>query len=266
MALFKILKGAGNLPSTKTEGWAYVKKTGTDSADFFVDYDTSSRLKINKYADEATKWKKSITVSFDSGDVLGDFTFDGGGDISGIDLQVKDDSHNHIISNIDGLADELALAKKSAGSADTSSKIFLVGATSQATTAQTYSHDTVYVDTSGNLNTNALMINTTGTPSIKFASTGYNYLLASANSSLAFCTGSSATLGNSGLVVNSTGAIPGVTDKFNLGTSSYRWNNIVGKTLTGDYIKGGQVSGSIILEVKPSTYTSSIAGHIWIST
>lgn len=266
MALFKILKGAGNLPSTKTEGWAYVKKTGTDSADFFVDYDTSSRLKINKYADEATKWKKSITVSFDSGDVLGDFTFDGGGDISGIDLQVKDDSHNHIISNIDGLADELALAKKSAGSANTSSKIFLVGATSQATTAQTYSHDTVYVDTSGNLNTNALMINTTSTPSIKFARTSYNYLLAPANGSIALCAASSPGLASSSLVVNSTSVLPGATDTFNLGTSSYRWNNIVGKTITGAEIKGGTVSGQIILEVKPATYTSTTTGHIWIST
>jgi len=135
MALFKILKGAGNLPAVKTEGWAYVKKTGDDAADFFVDYDSTSRLKINKYADEATKWKKSITISFDSGDVEGSFSFDGARDISDIDLQVKDDSHNHIISNIDGLADELALAKKSAGSTNTSSKIFLVGATSQATTA-----------------------------------------------------------------------------------------------------------------------------------
>lgn len=271
MALFKILKGAGDLPATKTEGWAYVKKTENDAADFFVDYDTTSRLKINKYADEATKWKKSITVSFDSGDVSGNFSFDGSRDISGIDLQVKDDSHNHIIANVDGLADDLSLAKKSAGSTNTNNKIFLVGATSQTTTSQTYSHDTVYVDTDGNLNTNALMINTTGAPSIKFARTSYNYLLAPANGSLAFCAANSAALADSGLVVNSAGAIPGATDKFNLGTSNYRWNNIVGKTLTGEtltgnYIKGGQVSGSIILEVKPSTYTSSIPGHIWIST
>lgn len=266
MALFKILKGVGDLPATKTEGWAYVKKTENDAADFFVDYDTTSRLKINKYADEAKKWKKSITVSFDSGDVLGDFSFDGSGDISGINLQVKDDSHNHIIANVDGLADDLSLAKKSAGSTNTNNKIFLVGATSQTTTSQTYSHDTVYVDTDGNLNTNALMINTTGAPSIKFARTSQNYLLAPANGSLAFCAANSAALADSSLVVNSSGAIPGATDKFNLGTSNYRWNNIVGKTLTGDFIKGGQVSGSIILERKPSDYTSSIPGHIWIST
>ena len=42
--------------------------------------------------------------------------------------------------------------KNTAGSTDTSSKIFLVGATSQATNPQTYSHDTVFVDASGQLN------------------------------------------------------------------------------------------------------------------
>ena len=42
--------------------------------------------------------------------------------------------------------------KNTAGSTDTSSKIFLVGATSQAANPQTYSHDTAFVDTSGQLN------------------------------------------------------------------------------------------------------------------
>ena len=443
MALFKILKGAGNLPTTKTEGWAYVKKTGNNSADFYVDYDGDTRLKINysadvltgkpsmtivrgqsdgpvltitaggktsdektfpkatdtqsgvvttadqifagnKFtkgthiglvnggeadqfldfaytgdpttkntkapgaswrigalnsgsgdsnyfvvqtggsdtnatvwnnaiqigmntldmtlggdllpkatntltigtadlkwkniyattftgnltgiADYASRWSSSRTVTFAKGDVTGSFSINGEANVDNVVLTVVDDSHNHIIANVDGLADDLSLAKKSAGSTDTNNKIFLVGATSQTTTSQTYSHDTVYVDTDGNLNTNALMINTTGAPSIKFARTSYNYLLAPANGSLAFCAANSAALADSGLVVNSSGAIPGATDKFNLGTSKYRWNNIVGKTLTGDFIKGGQVSGSIILERKSSDYTSSIPGHIWIST
>lgn len=57
MALFKILKGAGDLPETKHEGWAYVQKTGPDSADFYVDYDDKTRIRIGKHAissDEAT--------------------------------------------------------------------------------------------------------------------------------------------------------------------------------------------------------------------
>ena len=39
--------------------------------------------------------------------------------------------------------------KNTAGSTDTSSKIFLIGATSQAVNPQTYSHDTAYVGTDG---------------------------------------------------------------------------------------------------------------------
>lgn len=45
--------------------------------------------------------------------------------------------------------------KNTAGSTDTSSKIFLVGATSQAASPQTYSHDTAFVDTNGRLNSAA---------------------------------------------------------------------------------------------------------------
>lgn len=44
--------------------------------------------------------------------------------------------------------------KNTAGSTNTSSKIFLVGATSQTANAQTYSHDTVYVGTDGCLYSN----------------------------------------------------------------------------------------------------------------
>lgn len=42
--------------------------------------------------------------------------------------------------------------KNTAGSTDTSSKIFLIGATSQAANPQTYSNDAVFVDTAGQLN------------------------------------------------------------------------------------------------------------------
>ena len=44
--------------------------------------------------------------------------------------------------------------KNTAGSTDTSSKIFLIGATSQAANPQTYSHDTAYVGTDGYLYSN----------------------------------------------------------------------------------------------------------------
>ena len=45
--------------------------------------------------------------------------------------------------------------KNTAGSTDTSSKLFLIGATLQAANPQTYSHDTAFVDTNGRLNSAA---------------------------------------------------------------------------------------------------------------
>ena len=48
--------------------------------------------------------------------------------------------------------------KNTAGSTNTSSKIFLVGATSQAANPQTYSHDTAYVGTNGHLYSNSKQV------------------------------------------------------------------------------------------------------------
>ena len=52
--------------------------------------------------------------------------------------------------------------KNTAGSTDTSSKIFLIGATSQAANPQTYSHDTAYVGTDGCLYSNSKKVATLG--------------------------------------------------------------------------------------------------------
>jgi hypothetical protein len=49
MALFKILKGANDLPEDKHNGWAYVKKISDDKAEFYVDYNDDTRLQIGKY-------------------------------------------------------------------------------------------------------------------------------------------------------------------------------------------------------------------------
>ena len=48
--------------------------------------------------------------------------------------------------------------KNTAGSTNTSSKIFLIGATSQAANPQTYSHDTAYVGTNGHLYSNSKQV------------------------------------------------------------------------------------------------------------
>ena len=48
--------------------------------------------------------------------------------------------------------------KNTAGSTNTSSKLFLIGSTSQAANPQTYSHDTVYVGTDGCLYSNSTRV------------------------------------------------------------------------------------------------------------
>lgn len=52
--------------------------------------------------------------------------------------------------------------KNTAGSTNSSSKLFLIGATSQATNPQTYSHDTVYVGTDGCLYSNSTKVSVEG--------------------------------------------------------------------------------------------------------
>ena len=57
--------------------------------------------------------------------------------------------------------------KNTAGSTDSSSKLFLVGATSQAANPQTYSQDTAYVGTDGHLYSNSVqVVNLSGTQSL----------------------------------------------------------------------------------------------------
>lgn len=52
--------------------------------------------------------------------------------------------------------------KNTAGSTDSSSKLFLIGATSQAANPQTYSHDTAYVGTDGCLYSNSTKVSVDG--------------------------------------------------------------------------------------------------------
>lgn len=66
-------------------------------------------------AETADELKVARTVTF-SGDVSGSFQFDGSADVSST-LTVKDDSHNHVISNIDDL--QTTLDAKVAKSGDT---------------------------------------------------------------------------------------------------------------------------------------------------
>lgn len=177
----------------------------TDMNKHLTDYDNPHKMPIA--SDKELGIIKSGT----------DITVDSSGNVS-----VNDNSHNHVISNVDGLqtaldgkapsshthssyvnqnafsnvtvgsttisadtaTDTLTLAagsnititpdatndkitisstntgtntdtKNTAGSTNSSSKLFLIGATSQAANPQTYSHDTAYVGTDGCLYSNS---------------------------------------------------------------------------------------------------------------
>lgn len=78
---------------------------------------------------EASSWKAGAIVSF---------TYDGTSWVMNDYIEDKNDD-----------------TKNTAGSTDSSSKLFIVGATSQAANPQTYSQDTAYVGTDGHLYSNS---------------------------------------------------------------------------------------------------------------
>ena len=78
---------------------------------------------------------------------------------------IKIDKNGHISAY--GSAVTISDTKNTAGSTDSNSKLFLIGATSQAANPQTYSHDTAYVGTDGCLysNSNKVLVEKYGTDS-----------------------------------------------------------------------------------------------------
>ncbi len=84
---------------------------------------------LNGNADTATALQTARSITL-AGDLSGTASFDGTGDVS-ITATVADDSHNHVISNIDGLQTEI----------DT--KAELAGSTGQAFSASTLNATTV---------------------------------------------------------------------------------------------------------------------------
>lgn len=112
--------GSGNLSITTTTNHTHA--AATTSANGFMSSDDKAKLDGITASADAVSFSRSLT----SGTKVGTITING----TGTDLYAP--------TNTD--------TKNTAGSSNTSSKIFLVGATSQASNATTYSHDTTYVD------------------------------------------------------------------------------------------------------------------------
>ena len=124
--------------------------------------------------------------------------------------------------------------KNTAGSTDTSSKIFLVGATSQAANPQTYSHDTVFVDTDGMLNS---ATPTAGNSSTKVATTAF----------VGTALGSYVTTNTAQTISAAKTFSAAVTFANNT------WNSVGDDASIGDH----NVGGHICIKPNSSTYDSS---------
>lgn len=122
--------------------------------------------------------------------------------------------------------------KNTAGSTDTSNKIFLIGATSQAANPQTYSHDTAYVGTDGCLYSGGAKVLTSATDE-KVKMTSYS---TSANLPLLCATAASPTSGSSYGTYYNTGVYANLNTKYIYSsgffqTSDERYKNFNGSIL-----------------------------------
>lgn len=127
----------------------------------------SSTMNINSKGEKAIHYKgTAITAGVIPAGAIATFIYDGTQyQLIGVDVPRVSVSRNLTSGTkvgtitIDGSATDLYCqtnsdTKNTAGSTDSSSKLFLIGATSQAANPQTYSHDTAYVGTDGCLYSN----------------------------------------------------------------------------------------------------------------
>lgn len=124
--------------------------------------------------------------------------------------------------------------KNTAGSTNTSSKIYLIGATSQTTSSQTYSDSGVFT-TGGVLSAKTLEIGaTTAVNHIKFKRDSYCYLGGnSASSMIALNPTGDCSAANSTLVAATDAVFPGTNNTINLGKSSQKWATVYATTFDG---------------------------------
>lgn len=146
--------------------------------------------------------------------------------------------------------------KNTAGSTDSSSKLFLIGATSQAANPQTYSHDTAYVGTDGCLYSNSTKVSVEGHTHSGYAASSHNHSASNITSgTLAVARGGT---GNSNGYIQ-IGALSGTT----VGTLATAEGRNV--TASGSYCHAEgnytEASGSSAHAEGQSSTASGIASH-----
>lgn len=113
MALFKVKRGnRSGLPSVKTDGYAYFC---TDDGSFWIDYTDEQGTLYRKQVDAGTVAGHTVEIDVPAdakftdtlygaaGEHLGLVKSGGDVEIASGQITVRDDSHNHIIENVDGL-------------------------------------------------------------------------------------------------------------------------------------------------------------------
>ena len=154
--------------------------------------------------------------------------------------------------------------KNTAGSTDSSSKLFLIGATTQAANPQTYSHDTAFVDTSGQLNSAnpSASTNSTVVATTKWV-TDKAYLTSVPN----IATNKVTAL--TGYAIATASAALSTSDSLNtaLGKLEFKVNNAA----AGGDVKISQLNGASITPTNPSasvtinttTRKVTVKGQTW---
>lgn len=148
---------AANLPSYVDdiiEGYYYNSKFYTTSAHSTEITGETGKIFVDLSTNKTYRYSGSAYVEVSQGSVVS------------VNRALTSGTPSATIT-IDGISQTLysvtnSDTKNTAGSTDTSSKIFLIGATSQAANPQTYSHDTAYVGTDGKLYSNSKVVLTGG--------------------------------------------------------------------------------------------------------
>ena len=132
-------------PLTASSALDASKLTGTASVDTTGNAAT---------ADVADKVANALTLKIKTGTTEGTdlYTYDGSGAKT---LDIKQGSNVTLTAAAGSVTIASTDTKNTAGSTDSSSKLFLIGATSQAASPHTYSQDTAYVGTDGHLYSNS---------------------------------------------------------------------------------------------------------------
>ena len=125
--------------------------TGSGERTISLNTATTDAIGGIRIAKDNTGYSVTANTSSLSGDVSGDKYY-------GVEIDKNDKAFVYV---------PWSNTKNTAGSTDSSSKLFLVGATSQAASPQTYSHDTAYVGTDGHLYSDSKqVVNLSGTQAL----------------------------------------------------------------------------------------------------